>query len=419
MTIGPSSRAFAQRLSLVESPGVTTLEEDWPIFWERASGWTVTDTDGRDYIDLTSAFGVANIGHAHPDVVAAVQHQSATLMHGMGDVHPPAVKVRLLETLAGIAPESLTLGVLGLNGGDAVEAALKCAAIVTGRPGVIAFGGGYHGLTGGALSVTSRRDFRDPFSARVSALTTFLQYPRTEAEMGYVLTDLDRRLSSKSSGLLPCGALIVEPIQGRGGVVVPPSGFLTLIRELCDRHGMMMIVDEIFTGFCRTGHWFGVQFEDVIPDLLCVGKGMGGGMPLSACLGHSESLGAWPAATGEALHTATFLGHPVSCAAAIATVAVLQKESLAQRAKNIGEHIRRVLEDADIGEVRGRGAMQGLVIGDGERAIRAVKRALAHGVVLLPSGDHGEVISLTPPLTISPEALDHALNTVVDCVRSV
>ena len=142
-------------------------------------------------------------------------------------------------------------------------------------------------------------------------------------------------------------------------------------------------------------------------------------MPLSACLGHSESLGAWPAATGEALHTATFLGHPVSCAAAIATVAVLQKESLAQRAKTIGEHIRRVLEDADIGEVRGRGAMQGLVIGDGERAIRAVKRALAHGVVLLPSGDHGEVISLTPPLTISPEALDHALNTVVDCVRSV
>ena len=281
---------MAERLKRVESPGVTTLTSEWPIFWEKASGSVVTDADGHEYIDLTSAFGVANVGHAHPRVVAAVQAQASTL-HGMGDVHPPTVKVELLEALARITPDTLDYAILGLNGADSIEAALKCAAIVTGKPGVIAFGGGYHGLTGGALSVTARRDFRDPFGARLSSLTTFIRFPRTPDEMAAVLSELERRLTSKSSGLLPTGAVVVEPIQGRGGVVVPPDGWLGSIRELCDRHDMMMIVDEIFTGFGRTGHWFAVEHEQVVPDLLCVGKGLGGGMPISACIGHRHSLG--------------------------------------------------------------------------------------------------------------------------------
>jgi 4-aminobutyrate aminotransferase-like enzyme len=397
---------------------VTTITGDWPIFWEKASGWTVTDVDGNDYIDFTSAFGVANVGHANPKVVSAVQSQAATLMHGMGDVHPPSVKVKLLEALAGVCPESMDYAILGLNGGDAIEAALKCAAIVTGKPGVIAFTGGYHGLTGGALSVTARRDFRDPFGARLSSLTTFARYPRTDAEMQAVISELEHRLQSKSSGLLPTGALIVEPIQGRGGVVVPPVGWLSALRTLCDRHGIMMIVDEIFTGFGRTGDWFGIQHENVTPDLLCVGKGLGGGMPISACIGHAQSLGQWPVASGEALHTATFLGHPVSCAAALAALEVTKRENLPERARKLGEHMCERLTHADIGKVRGRGAMYGLELDGGSRAFEVVTRALDRGLLLLPSGDDGQVISLTPPLIMEEQAIDNALDVLIECVRA-
>lgn len=416
MIPGPRSRQLAEDLARVESPGVTTFTEAWPIFWERAHGATVVDVDGHSYLDLTAAFGVAAVGHSNPVVADAVARQARTLMHGMGDVHPPAVKVALLEALAEVCPVGLDRAVLGLNGADAVEVALKCAELVTGRAGVIAFEGGYHGVGGGALAVTGRRDFRDPFGGRLAGATTFVAFPRTPAQAERVLEELDRKLRSRSSGLPPTGALIVEPIQGRGGVVVPPPGFLVSLRALCDAHDLLLIADEIFCGLGRCGAWFACDLEGVVADLLCVGKALGGGMPLSACVGGERSLGRWPPARGEALHTSTFLGHPVSCAAGVAALGELRSRNLPERAARLGEHLKGRLAAAPVVDVRGRGLMVGVELESGERAQAVVAGALERGLLLLPAGDDGEVLSLTPPLVITDAELDRAVDILLDCL---
>ena len=414
--IGPRSRELAVALARVESPGVTTLEPDWPIFWAEAHDATVMDVDGNRYTDLTAAFGVMSVGHSNPRVADAVALQARRMLHGMGDVHPPAIKVALLEALGAVTPRGLGRFVLGTNGSDAVEAALKCAELVTGKAGVIAFEGAYHGLSGGALSVTSRRDFRDPFAGRLGGATTFLEFPRTPEAADRVLGELRRKLSSPSSGLPATGAIIVEPIQGRGGVVVPPAGFVSELRRTCDEHGLLLIADEVMTGLGRTGRWFAVDHEGVVPDLLCIGKALGGGMPLSACAGGDTSLGRWPRATGEALHTSTFLGHPGACAAGLAALAELQDRDLPGRARRLGERAMQRLAGARAVDVRGRGLMIGVELESAERAMAVTREALRRGVLVLPSGERGQVLSLTPPLTIAEDLLDQALDTLVACL---
>jgi 4-aminobutyrate aminotransferase-like enzyme len=414
---GPRTTALRATLRAHESPGITTIGPRWPIFWERGVGSHVYDVDGNEFIDLTAAFGVAALGHGSPIIADAVSAQARLLLHGMGDVHPPVLKARLLERLAGMAPDGLTFGALGLNGADAVETALKCAALVTGKAGVIAFEGAYHGVYGGALEVTSRRDFRDPFAMRSTGRTTFARYPRTAFEADEVLAELERKLSGRSSGLVPTGALIIEPILGRGGIVAPPPGFLTGLRSLCDRHGLMFIVDEILTGLGRTGTLFAIDAEGVRPDLLCLGKALAGGMPLSVCLGHADSLGRWPAARGEAWHTATFLGHPGSCAAALASLDAITSQQLWLRAADLGERAAERLRRMDVGPVRGRGLMLGVELSSGAHGVRAMERALEYGVILLVEGPEGEVVSVIPPLVIDEAVLMTALDIVEVAIR--
>jgi len=412
---GPRSQALAAALSRVESPGVTTFADDWPVFWDRAAGVQVTDVDGNTYTDLTAAFGVMSVGHGNPRVAAAVAEQAGRLIHGMGDVHPPAIKVALLQALADVTPDGLDRAILGLNGADAVEAALKCAELVTGKAAVIAFEGGYHGLGGGALSVTSRADFREPFAGRLGGHTTFVDYPTTDAEASRTLEQIRHACRAGP----PAGAVIIEPIQGRGGVVIPPPGFLSALRVLCDDCELLLIADEIFTGLGRTGRWFAMDDEAVVPDLLCVGKALGGGMPLSACVGGASSVDRWPRALGEALHTSTFLGHPVSCAAALASLAELQERDLPGRAQTLGTWALELLKDAPAEDVRGRGLMIGIELDTGERAMAVVKAALQAGVLLLPSGPRGQVLSVTPPLTITRDELGDALDVVLRCLKQV
>jgi 4-aminobutyrate aminotransferase/(S)-3-amino-2-methylpropionate transaminase len=328
-------------------------------------------------------------------------------------VHPPRAKVELLESLQSVTPSGLDFAHLGLNGADAVETALKCAELVTGRAGVIAFEGGYHGLATGALGVSARRDFRDPFAGRGLGPTTFVEFPSDDSAADRVLGELRRKLSSMGSGLPPTGALIVEPIQGRGGVVVPPDGFLTSLRAVCDEHDLLLIADEIFTGLGRTGRWFACEHDDIVPDLLCVGKALGGGMPLSACVGGATSLGKWPVASGEALHTATFLGHPVSCAAGIAALSELAERGLVERAARLGERAATRLSAAGL-PVRGRGLMLGIPLRSGELASEVMFGALDRGVLLLPSGPGGTVLSITPPLTIGETELDDAVDIIIE-----
>jgi 4-aminobutyrate aminotransferase/(S)-3-amino-2-methylpropionate transaminase len=391
---------------------VTCLAPEPPIFWAKAAASNVWDVDGNRYVDLGAGFGVAALGHSHPRVVEAATRQAATLMHAMGDVHPAAVKVELLEALSRRFPGGgPSRAVLGSSGSDAVEAALKTAALATGRAGVVAFEGAYHGLTFGALDATWRPLFREPFAARLPGLTSFARWP-----------DVDDVCRAAAACRAPVGAVLVEPIQGRGGERVPPEGFLRALRALCDAEGWLLIADEVYTGLGRTGRWFACEHEGVVPDLLCVGKALAGGFPLSACLGRAEVMAAWPASEGEALHTQTFLGHPPACAAALASLAVIEDEKLVERARESGAlalaHLRtRLAGRPGVVDVRGRGLLLGVELDTTERTLEAFRACLRRGVITLPSGDDGRVLSLTPPLSIEAEMLCHALDVVVECVR--
>jgi 4-aminobutyrate aminotransferase/(S)-3-amino-2-methylpropionate transaminase len=354
---------------------------------------------------------VAAVGHGHPRVVDAVHDQSERLLHAMGDVHPADVKVALLEALVGRYPGGAPArAVLGSSGSDAVEAALKTAIVATGRAGVVAFEGAYHGVSLGALDATSRRFFREPFAARLPAATVFARF----GDAG----DVMRAARGCSE---PVGAVLVEPIQGRGGVRIPPDGFLGELRNACDEQGWLLVADEVLTGFGRTGSWFACEHERVIPDLLCVGKGLASGMPISACLGRAELMEAWPASEGEALHTQTFLGHPPGCAAALACLAVLEEEKLVGRARESGERalgrLRTELADRPgVVEVRGRGLMLGIECDTPERAALTCSAALARGVIALAEGDDGRVVGITPPLCIEPELLELALRVLAESI---
>jgi 4-aminobutyrate aminotransferase-like enzyme len=408
---GPRSRALAERLRAVESPDVTCLVPEPPIFWERAQGANVWDADGNRFLDLGGAFAVANVGHAHPRVVRAVAEQAERLLHGMGDVHPSETKVALLEALCARFPGGgPARAVLGSSGADAVEAALKTALLATGRPGVVAFEGAYHGLTLGALDTTWRREFRERFTARLPQRTAFARYG-----------DAKDALRAARAAEFPIGAVLVEPIQGRGGVRVPPEGFLRELRALCDAEGWLLIADEVFTGFGRTGRLFACERDGVVPDLLCVGKGLASGMPLSACVGRAAVMDAWPESRGEALHTQTFLGHPPSCAAGLAALAVLDEEKLVERSAELGARALAFLAEAGAGlpairELRGAGLMIGIECDTAERAHRAVSDALARGVILLPGGDDGRTLTVTPPLSIGARTLLLGLGEVLACL---
>lgn len=401
---GPKSRALAKQLRLVESRNITHISPRWPIFWKRAAGANVWDVDGNRYLDLTGAFGVASVGHSNQRVVSAIRQQAGVLMHAMGDVHPTELKLRLARELV-----SLTFGrwlpgkkgsagrvIFGNSGAEAVEAALKTAVMRTGRPGVIAFQGGYHGLTYGALDATWRDEFRRPFLKQLGGFTVHVPF----GELPEV-RDADRY-----------GAVLVEPIQGRGGIHLPGDNFLRGLRTFCDRHGMMLIFDEVYTGFCRTGKWFACEHWGVTPDMICVGKAMTGGFPMSACIGRAEAMDAWPVSTGEAIHTSTFLGNPVGCAAAFASIAEMKRLKLNQRAADLGR--LAFLHFSRINRVRGLGLMLGLETVD---APAVCERLLARGILALPEGDDGTVIGITPPLVIASRQLEYAARVMRDVVE--
>ena len=416
---------MVDRLAQVESRNVTYLSDDFPVFWSEARGANVRDLDGNVYLDLTGAFGVVGAGHAHPKVVEAIRLQAGKLIHGMGDVHPSALKVILLERLCELAPWKEARGILASAGSEAVEIALKTAHLATGRGGVIAFEGAYHGLTLGALSTTARKDFRDPFLVRLPEAVSFVPFPDPrldgEEEHARCLAALDRAIASAEEAGRPPGAIIVEPIQGRAGVRVPPPGFLTAVRDRARRAGALLIFDEVFTGLGRTGSIFALEAENVVPDLLCLGKALGGGLPLSCCMGPLDVMEAWPMSEGEALHTSTFLGHPLSCAASLAFLEILEEEDLPGRARREGDRFRSRLSSALEGcpnstQVRGRGLFVGLepdaAHAGSYAGVRTAKALLQEGAMVLPAGAQGEVVEITPPLAISRDQLDWAVELI-------
>lgn len=413
---GPRSRALLERLARVENPGVTAIGDRFPVVWERARGTRVWDADGNEYLDLAAGFGVLALGHAHPAVVEAVERQAARLPHAMGDIHPARIKIELLERLAALCPGDLGVSHLGLNGADAVETALKTAVLSTGRTGVLAFAGAYHGLSYGALPLAGRADFRRPFAAQLAA------HVHRAPWVGPEHADFCAITSKLASGDI--GAAIVEPVQGRGGIRPAPAGLLKALADLCRRHGALLIVDEILTGLGRTGRWFAIEEEGVVPDLLLIGKSLGGGLPLSAAVGTPEAMSAWRQGSDEALHTATFLGHPLAAAAALALLDTIEAEGLVARAAELGRFLGAELDsalagDPGVAETRGRGLLRGVVLRhpgsgepDGTRARRVLEELLARGVLVLQGGESGEVIELMPPLIIGEEELEQGISTL-------
>lgn len=420
---GPVSRSLGQRLARVESRNITRIAEDWPVFWRRAAGANVEDVDGNVYVDLTAGFAVTAAGHAPPEVAHAIARQAGRLPHGMGDVHPAEVKVALLERIAAIMPDGLDVAILGGAGADAVEAALKTAMLHTGRGGVIAFRGGYHGLTLGTLAVTDRPEFRAPFHSHVFEGVQFAPYPSAAGEAGPALLEVRHMLRTAESSAHPVGCILVEPVQGRGGIVVPPADFLPGLRRLCDEHGILLIVDEIYTGLGRTGRWLACEHTGVVPDVVTIGKALTGSLQLSAAVGRRDIMDAWPRSEGEAIHTSTFLGNPVACAAALAQLELIEREGLVQRAASMGARLLDRIGSwperlPGVAAVRGAGLMYGIVLeahggrSAPQRVGQVVMDALGSGVLVLGEGPAGDVVALTPPLVITEAQLEHALGTI-------
>lgn len=429
----PSRSATRRALRLLrdfESPNVTFLAPDgsWPIVWAEARGCHVRDVEGRRYLDLTAAFGVASAGHANPAVVRAGQQQMGKLLHAMGDVHPHELKGKLAKELSRLTFErwnrSRGRTIFGNSGFEAVEAALKTARLATGKPGIIAFEGGYHGLGYGALNATHRSHFREPFRNQLREFGQFLPFPCAPAHDAANTVDPLETLESSLRQCFrkrPTGAILVEPVQARGGIRLPAPGSLACLRRVCDDLGALLIFDEIYTGFGRTGRWFACEHEGVVPDLVCLGKALTGGFPLSACVGRADLMeSAWPPSDGEAIHTSTYLGHPVGCAMALAQLAEIRRLKLPQRAARLGRELLLQLEQrvelpsSLVAEARGLGLMAGLELRHsdgspaGPEAVGVVQRLLEQGFILLPEGARGEVIGFTPPLTILPADLARA-----------
>lgn len=429
---GPRSRELAARLRRVESRNVTMVGEGWPVFWERAEGVNVWDADGNRFLDFTSGFGVTGLGHSAQAVRKALEAQASRLLHAMGDVHPAEAKVELCEMLGdmtfgrwGAGPGKV---ILGNSGSDAIEAALKTALLHSGKPGVLVFDGAYHGLGYGALEVSAMDFFRSPFKPQLGRFAVAVPYPYCYRcplghGGGFALEGGD--FPNCSSGCLgdlrgkvlaeirrrEIGAILVEPVQGRGGDVVPPRDFLRLLRRICDEEKILLVADEIYTGLNRTGRLFAVEHSEVVPDIICLGKALTSGFPLSACVGRPDVMDAWPESSGEALHTSTFLGNPLGCAMAVASLKQHAQPGVAEKVRAAGRDLRAALQEMDapsIGQVRGLGLLVGVeLVGPGmspapEVAARCVREALTSGVLLLAGGRHGNVLSLSPPFDIAP-----------------
>jgi 4-aminobutyrate aminotransferase-like enzyme len=415
---GPRSLALASRLRAHEERNLTFLADDFPVFWESAHGATVVDVDGNEYIDCSAAFGVVNAGHANPRVVRALDEQARRLVHGMGDVHPTEIRVRLLERLANVLPRGLTKTFLATSGSEAIEAALKSAMLVTGKTGFAAYRGGYHGLSFGALAVAGIERFREPFAAAIAGEPLLLDYPREDADKGYDRAAEEARDALR--GRDDIAALVIEPIQGRGGCIVPSRGYLGALRSVCSELGIVLIVDEIYTGFGRTGQWFAVERDAIVPDIICIGKAMGSGVPISAAVGRDAIMDAWPISAGEALHTSTFLGNPLGCAAALATIDEIERLDLPARAARLGERLRGRLDalraNANVIDVRGRGLLCGIELRNGATAFAVVKAALSRGVIVVQCGADGATIAVTPPLVIEEPRLEFAIDILADVI---
>ena len=410
---GPRARQLCRTLADHEAPGINTLGSgSATLVWEEALGSNVVDVDGNLYIDLTGGFGVAAVGHRHPEVVDAIHRQAQKLLHGLGDVHAHPSRLQLARELCRRSPIAEPRVYFAASGSDAVEIALKTALLATGKPGVLTFDPAYHGLTLGSLQATSRQEFREPFESFFHSWFRRLPF-------GCPIGEIEELLE----GAPDIGAVLLEPMVGREGLIPAPAGWLREISILCQSREVVLIADEIFTGFGRTGAWFAMELSGVRPDLLCCGKALAGGLPIGAVLGRNDVMDSWRRG-GEAMHTATFVANPLSCAAALAVLEVLERRELPKRAAELGQIIATRTEAwskvfESVLEVRGLGLAWGIEMDSRDSAQALVRGMLKRGLLALAGGPAGSVVQLCPPLVITDLQLAFALDSIETGLRSL
>lgn len=414
---GPMSRAWVVRLERSESPAFGARREaraevagsePSPIVYASGIGSNVVDVDGNLYVDLAAGFGAVLLGHGSARVARALEMQAHRLWIALGDLHSADAKIALVEKVAALYPKPGARALLGQSGSDAVTAALKTAMLATGKPGVVAFEGGYHGLGYGPLAALGLAPpWREAFAAQLNPHASFAPYPASTEAADVSLTTVKAALAKGN-----VGAVLVEPILGRGGVIVPPAGFLAELAAIARRAGALLVADEIWTGLGRSGAMLASVAAGVVPDLVCLGKGLGGGLPISACIGSDEVMQAWRREPAKAVvHTATFHGAPLACATAIATLDAIRAQKLEARAAEVGARFAESLAGTlagvpGLGEVRGRGLMVGVPLGSGRTALTVQRELLEAGYLTTTGGMAGDVLVLTPALTIAEDLLD-------------
>lgn len=428
---GPAARALIERMRAVEGAGPRTMGGDAPLVVEEARNATLVDPDGNTFIDLAGSFAASNLGHAHPEVTDAIRQQAGRVAH-VSSAAISESRVAFEEALVAIAPSGLDRVLLGMSGADANDTALRLARSLTGRRDVLAFSGGYFGRSSGVVGLNGKHVHRARTGRDADA--HFLPFPdpahwpvEAGPDPGGAALALARHaLEDPASGVGPVAAIVVEPVQGNGGIVVPPDGFLQGLRELCDRTGALLVFDEIQVGFGRTGRLWAGEHWAVVPDLMTVGKGIGGGMALSAVVGRGAAMDHWPAGT----HTSTFLGNAVNLAAGLAAIRVMRRDRLWERSASLGAATLASLR-ADLagfpqtGEVRGLGLCIGIPIveGDGSgepdpaRAAAIKRAAFERGVVVALAGHAEHVVKITPPLTIEDDVLATSVRILVDVIQ--
>ena len=387
---------------------------------ERGEGTWLVDVEGRRYLDLAAGIAVANVGHCHPRVVEAIQRQAASLIHTSIVVHNQR-NVKLAERLVGLSPFLDQPRVFFCNSGaEAVDGAIKLARRTTGRPGVIAFTRGFHGRTLGATSLTTAkaryREGYGPLLPAVYHAPYCIPPPGGRGQAAAVASALAGLDDLLANVVAPAevAAMVVEPVLGEGGYVVPPVAWLEGLRQRCHAHGILLVFDEVQCGVGRTGRFFASETLGVAPDVVLFAKGIASGLPLGGIVAPSRLMDAWP----PGAHGSTFGGNPVACAAALATLDVIEEENLCGRASVLGQRalarLRRVgaANPGVVVDVRGVGLMIGVELADGAAADAVLRRCLEQGVLLLSCGPHQEVVRLAPPLTISDDELEKGLTVL-------
>lgn len=428
---GPQARAIVERDAQVMSPSYTRT---YPFVMDHGRGAYVWDVDGNRFIDFTAGIAVTATGHAHPKVVQAIQEQAARFVHMSGTDFYYPVEVELAERLVAITPGDFEKQVFLTNSGtESIEAALKLARYATGRPRFLSFIGGFHGRTMGSLALTASKVVQRARFAPLMPGVTHVPFPdpyrpplpapdgdHARAVIDYIEHTLFARVVPPEE----VAAVFVEPIQGEGGYVVPPPNFLPLLRELCDRHGILLVVDEVQSGMGRTGRWWAVDHWGVVPDIVCIAKGIASGLPLGAMVARKDLM-TW----GPGAHGNTFGGNPIACAAALATIELLEN-GLIDNAARVGAFMLERLREMQarhpvIGDVRGLGLMLAVeLVTDRETKTPAtelrnavVYRAFEKGVLVLGCGP--SAVRFMPPLVLDEETAAIGLELFEEALQEV